>query len=143
MANRPPAPAASEQPTLFHGSLNYDFELRFALTTAINSSGLTRGEIARRMSDYAGSSVSKTTVDAWTAPSRDKWNIPVRLAVAFDVATNGTRILDLLAAKHGRTVLSPKEALDAELGSLARQEADIQQRRTDLLAAIETTRGRR
>jgi hypothetical protein len=141
MPNRTTGTAASlAQPTLFHGSLNFDFELRDALSKAIESSALSRVQIAARMADLSASKVSEAMIDSWTAPSRGKWNFPVRLALAFDVVTDSTCVLELLARREGRKVLTTEEALDAELGALARQEAEITRRRTDLLAAISAAR---
>lgn len=139
MPSRPTPPVASPPPTLFHGSLNFDYQLRNELSLAIGKSELSRKEIAERMSDLSATRVNKTHLDSWTAPSRVEWNMPVRVAVAFDVATGSTRVLDLLAKMHGRTVLLPREVLDAELGALAREEAAIQQRRAEILSAMSAT----
>jgi hypothetical protein len=144
MAHRPAAPAASEfQPTLFHGSLNFDYELRNELGRAIEDAKMPRRDIALRMADLTASRVTEAMLDAWTAPSRVKWNLPVRLAVAFDSVTNSSCILELLARKAGRKVITPAEALDSELGQLARQEAEIHRRRAALLAALQVTRAAR
>lgn len=126
--------SAPAEPSLFHGTLNFDFELRNALSAAIARSPLDRATIARRMADLSASTVSEAMIDSWTAPSRGKWNFPVRLAMAFDVATSSTCVLDLLAQKHGRKVLDASEAIDAELGALQREEQRIQRRRAELLA---------
>lgn len=136
-------PASPEQPTLFHGSLDFEFELRNELSVAIEKSGLNRQKIAERMTDLAASRVTVAMLNAWTAPTRTKWQFPLRLAPAFDAATGGGRILALLARKAGRVALTPAESLDAELGAITRQELELQARRAEVLAAIGRARSGR
>lgn len=64
------------------GSLNVCVEFRNGLARAVKESPLSRAEIAARMTDLvfgdAGDGdISKTQIDAWTAPSREAWRFPL------------------------------------------------------------------
>ena len=117
------------------GSLNYAIELRHALTRALKDSPLSRYQIAARMSELLGVEVSKTMLDAFTAETRGKWRFPFEYAAAFDVACETNILLDLLARKQGCRVLPPREQLDAELGRIRRQQAELGERERAILAA--------
>lgn len=130
-----PAPSAT-QLSLYHGALDFDRELRHAMTAAVKISPDSRALIAARMSDLTATRVTEAMIDAWTAPSRDRWNLPARLAPAFDIATGGTFVLQLLARKENHAVLSADDAVLAELGRIQQMESELRSRRHELLGRL-------
>lgn len=118
------------------GSLNFDTELRAALTAAIAGSGKDRAEVAADMEQLLGSDpdypVSKALLDAWTAPSRTGHRFPAAYLVAFITATGAHWLLDRIARKCGRLVVSGEHAAAAELGMITAEEQRLKQRKKEL-----------
>lgn len=124
------------------GSLNFDAELRALLSEAIASSGKSREEIAARMERLLGSDpnypVSRATLDAWTAPSRTDWRFPLLYLPAFIIATGAHELLEAIARRCGRLVVTDEERDDIELGRVTKQLHQLQARAREL----KTRRGR-
>jgi hypothetical protein len=116
---RPPAPTG--------GSLDYDAELRHTLSDALKRTPASRYQVAAKMSELAGASISKEMLDAWTAESKTPWRFPFQFAAAFEAACDTTCLQELLARKRGSRVLVGEEALLAEMGR-------IQQAKDELVA---------
>lgn len=145
MARRSPASdprqgalfAAIPATTPSKGSLNFDRELRAAMGDATAASGKSRKAIAEEMEELLGSDpdypVSRALLDAWTAPSRTDWRFPLIYLPAFIQATGADWLLDRLAQRCGRVVISGEEARDIEIGQIKRRMTADQQRLRDLL----------
>jgi hypothetical protein len=122
------------------GSLNWDAELRAALSEAISLSGLSRAEIAAAMEQALGHDphypIGVSTIDAWTAPSRTDWRFPLLYLPAFIEATGATWLLTRVAAKSGHRVVTGKDALGAELGAVLAQQDDLKERARNLRKAM-------
>lgn len=110
------------------GSLDYDAELRHLLSDALKRTPLSRYEVAARMSELTGQSISKEMLDAWTAESKTPWRFPFQFAAAFEVACDTTCLQDLLARKRGCRVLVGREALLAEYGRIRQQQDELSAR---------------
>lgn len=139
-------PGDSRQHNLFAatpaaaGSLNFDMELRAALSEAIAESQKTREEIAAEMERLLGSDpnypVSRATLDAWTAPSRTDWRFPLLYLPAFVAATGAHDLLDTIARKCGRMVVTRADAAVAEIGQVDAAMERLKRRRRLLLKQV-------
>lgn len=110
---QPPAPTA--------GSLDYAAELCAALSQSLKGSPLSRAEVAARMSDLTGETITESMLNSWTARSHDRHRFPFEYAAAFEVATGSLALQQLLASKRGSLVLVGQQAKDARIGQLQRQ----------------------
>ena len=123
-------------PAPIGGSLDYDKELCHTLANAIDTSGLSRYDIAARMSELSGDDVTKSMLDAWTAASKQEWRFPFKFAAAFEAACGTTCLQELLGRKRGSRILVGEDTLLAEMGRLAIEEQRIKDRRAALKARL-------
>jgi hypothetical protein len=114
------------------GAFALDAVVRAEVKRAIQASGLTREEIARRMSELAAHRLNKHSLNCWTAPTRSRWQFPFHLAPAFEAVTGSRGLLDLFAATRGCSVLVGEETLMAEYGRLEREETELRRKRQAL-----------
>ncbi len=104
------------------GELNISNTLRLALVEAIDLCPLSRHQIAGEMSHLLGCEVSKTTIDTWTAESKERHRIPAEYLPAFCRVTGDREPIRLLA-EHGDMYAMPgPEALRAEIQKFDEQE---------------------
>lgn len=118
------------------GSLNYDAELRHALSDALKRTPASRYQVAAKMSELAGASISKEMLDAWTAESKTPWRFPFQFAAAFEAACETTCLQELLARKRGSRVLVGEEALLAEMGRIQQAKDELAARERALRRLI-------
>lgn len=113
---------AGDSQTVDAGSLNFDIELRAALSQAIAGVNKSREQVAVEMERLLGADpdfpVSKALIDAWTAPTRTGHRFPAAYLIAFIHVTQAHWLLDRIARKCGRVVLTGEAALHAELGKV-------------------------
>jgi hypothetical protein len=96
------------------------------MSRAIRESGYDRHTIALRMAQYLGlPNLSKTTLDAYTAESKDSHDISLLRFSAFVHATNAKWLFDVVVAKAGMTVLEGSEAKLAEIALLHQEKRQI------------------
>lgn len=124
-----PVPAP---PRLVPGSLACGARLCGVLAQAIGDCGLSRAEVAFRMSELTGDAISEAMLNAWTAKSHDRHRFPVEYAAAFEAATDSIAIQQLLAEQRGTRVMVAEEVLDAELGRVRRQMDQLRRRERQL-----------
>ncbi len=122
------------------GSLACGPEICGLLSAAIKGTDMSRAQIAAGMSDLTGDVITEPMLNAWTAKSHDRHRFPLEYAAAFETVTETTSLQQLLARQRGSVVLVGKEALDAELGRLRRQQADLKQRERQLEQLMKVTR---
>ena len=115
------------------GSLKLDRELCAAMAAAIKECPLSRAEIAARMSDLTGDPVSEHMLNKWTSTSSEGWRFPAEYLPAFEEATASDLVLELIARKRGRLVMSPKEGRDAEIGRTQREIRAMQKRLREMI----------
>lgn len=97
------------------GALNISNALRLSLIKAIRQCPLKRFQIAGEMSHLLGHEVSKTTIDSWTAESKERNRIPAEYLPAFCRVTGDREPIRILA-EHGDMFAMPgPEALRAEI----------------------------
>lgn len=118
------------------GSLNFDAQLRHALSDALKQCKKDRYHVAADMSRLLGREVSKNMLDAYTAESRDAYNFPLNYVAAFEVATETFTLTQLLAAQRGCKLLVGEDALLAELGKIERTEHELRERKSALKAYL-------
>lgn len=111
------------------GSVDLDrfrSEIKRAMSRAIRESGYDRQTIALRMAQYLGlPNLSKTTLDAYTAESKDSHDISLLRFSAFVHATGAKWLFDLVVSKAGMTVLEGSEAKLAEIARLDQERRSI------------------
>jgi len=110
-----PTPAAP-----IPGSQNYGVEVSHLVCEVLAQAHADRHEVAARMSRLAGRDVTKYMLDAWSAESRDGYNLPFYMAPVLETACETHRLGAWLADKRGGRLLVGREALNAELGRLER-----------------------
>lgn len=104
------------------GELNIAETLRQALFSAIKNCTLSRHQIAGEMSHLLGCEVSKTTIDTWTAESKEHHRIPAEYLPAFCKATGDLEPIRVLAECGGMFAMPGPEALRAEIQKYDEQE---------------------
>ena len=114
-----PVPASS-----LPGALDYGLAVRRLLVEAIKASPLNAFQIAARMSELTGVTITEHQLHAWTAPSREGWRFPLEYLPAFESAAETHAITAWLADTRGGRLLVGREALNAELGRLERLRDD-------------------
>lgn len=107
-------------------------KLKRAMAKAIRECSHDRPTIAARMAQYLGlPTVSKATLDAYTAESKEGHDISLVRFKAFVRATEATWLWDLIVSEDGLTLLDGDEARFAEI-------ARIEQERAHLAAQLKT-----
>jgi len=130
-----------QAPEPIGGSLDYAKELSYVLSDALKKCPYSRHQVAARMSELTGQDISKATLDAWTAESKERWRFPFEYAAAFEVATEQLVCLqELLARKRGSRILVGEETLLAELGRVHKQRAELAVRERALKKRIREKR---
>lgn len=123
---------------------HFDTQWRQLMNAAITESGKSRADIVAEMEQLLGEDpeypVSKAMLDAWTGASRTGWRFPVIYLPAFMTVTGAYWLLDGLAKRCGRTVVTNEQVLAAELGQAIAEEERIKQRRRELQRRLKARR---
>lgn len=93
----------------------YRSKMKRAMSRAVRECPYDRPTIVARMSQYLGVTISKTTLDAWTAESKTGHDVTLPRFAAFVHATGALWLWDEAAKMQGVTVLIGEEALLAEI----------------------------
>jgi hypothetical protein len=94
----------------------YRLKMKRAMARAIRECPYDRPTIAARMAQYLGlPSITKTTLDAYTAESKTGHDVTLPRFAALIHATGALWLWDEAAAMQGVTVLIGEEALLAEI----------------------------
>ena len=108
------------EPATLPGTQDFSLAVRRLLSDAIKDSPLNASQIAARMSELTGTTVTEHQLHAWTAPSREGWRFPFEYQPAFETAAETHRLTAWLSGVRGGRFLVGREALNAELGRLER-----------------------
>lgn len=111
------------------GAANVREPLRVALCAAIKQCPLSRWEIAGKMSHLLGQEISKFSLDAWTAESKDGHRLPAEYLPAFCQVTGDNGPLQILAETAGLFALPGPDALRSEIRKLEEDSRRINQER--------------
>jgi len=138
------------------GSLGCIAEIVATISDAMQraaSRGITREEIAVRMSTYLGEKISAGTLNGYAAPShttqaKDRGvperNISLARAMAFDAAVEEDALLGLYLRKRGdKLVINRDDADLLEWARLHREEKYLAERKKALEAAMKLRGGRK
>ena len=110
-------PAPTQQ---LPGSLDFSLAIRRLLSDAVKSSPFNAAQIAQRMSETIGTTITEHQLHAWMAPSREAWRFPLEYLPAFEAACETHTISAWLAEVRGGRLLVGREALNADIGRLER-----------------------
>lgn len=72
--------------------------------------GLTRAEVARRMSDYLGRPVSEAMLNKWSSEGSEDHRIPLEAFIGLVHATGIKRLLGFAPGEFGLTVIEAEYA---------------------------------
>ena len=104
------------------GSLDIDSELRAAISEDLKAArdgagrGISRYEVAARISELIGREVTASMLYNWTAESHSDNNFPLKFLPSFVIATGRQRrTFDVLSRHSGLFALPGPEALRAEI----------------------------
>ncbi|MEP7041891.1 MAG: hypothetical protein ABI843_02445 [Dokdonella sp.] len=89
------------------------------------TAGKDRYAVAAEMSRLAGKEISKYMLDAYSANSREEYNIPAWLMPLLEVACGSYLYSNWLAEVRGGRMMIGRDALAAELGRLERQKGEL------------------
>lgn len=116
----PPAP----------GSMNISIRIRQAVSNAIRKSGKDRIDICAEIYKLTGIEVSKSTLDGWSAESRDRssdnvdyngnkrWGMPAEIVPAFCQVTDDWETLFITVEAGNYKALKGKDVVRAKVGLL-------------------------
>ncbi len=116
----PPAP----------GSMNISMPIRQAISNAIRKSGKDRIDICAEIYKLTGIEVSKSSLDSWSAESRDRssegldyngnkrWGIPAEIVPAFCQVTGDWETLFIVVEAGNYKALKGKDVVRAKVGLL-------------------------
>ncbi|MDD5391161.1 MAG: hypothetical protein PHD37_17630 [Gallionellaceae bacterium] len=143
-----------DQNTTRPGSLGCIAEIAAALGEAMARAaerGISREEIANRMTVYLGEKISTGTLNGYAAPSHTtqaaERGVPERhisfmRAMAFDAAVEEDALLGLFCEKRGgRRAVSSDDAALLEWAHLHRQEKELAERKKALEAVFKLRGG--
>lgn len=109
------------EPAALPASMDHRATIAHLLAEMLAASGHDRYEIAARASRLAGKEVSKYMLDAYTAESRDEFNLPLWLLPAIEAACESHQLTTWLCVARGGRLFIGADALAAELGRIERQ----------------------
>lgn len=101
-------------------------KLKRAMAQAIRECPHSRTVIAARMAQYLGlHSLTKTTLDAYTAESKENHDITLVRFKAFVQATGAVWLWDMIVSEDGLTLLQGDEARLAEIARLQQEQREL------------------
>lgn len=119
-------PEAPPQP----GSMDISLRLRHAISNAIKKSGKDRIDICAEIYKLSGKEVPKSTLDGWSAESRDlsndsldfngnkRWGISADVVAAFCTVTGDWEALFIIVEACNYKALKGKDVVRARIGLL-------------------------
>lgn len=111
-------------------------KLKRAMAEAIRQCPYDRPIIAARMAQYLGlPSISKATLDAYTAESKTAHDVSIPRMKAFVRATGAVWLWDMIVSEDGLTLLEGDEARLAEIAFL-QQEQRLLKRKLSTLRSV-------
>lgn len=124
------------------GDLSCAVEITSTIAAALDKArgrGLTRADVAQKMSWHLGERMSENMLNAYAAQSHEKHEISLRRAIAFDLVLGEDSLLLLYAAKRGgRAVVTDEDAALLEWARLHREEKALAERKRALEAVLRT-----
>lgn len=119
------------------GDLAMGVQVRHQISELLKHSMLSRYEIAAHMSELTGEDISKHQLDSWTAESRSGWRFPLEYLPALEVALDSHVLTQWIGSVRGCKVLVGREAIDAEMGKIKKQQLELARREKALKKLLE------
>jgi len=123
------------------GSMNISSQLRTELSEGLRKSGLSRYEVAGRMSELIDIEITKSQLDSWTAESKEFHRFPAEYLPAFCAVTSHKEPMRLMARLIQCHLLESEEALLAELGRINQAKRDLARQEKAVLDIIQRYTG--
>lgn len=127
-----PAPASR-----MYGELALGAQVASRIAELLKSSPLSRTDVAARMSELTGADINKASLDSWTAESRHGWRFPLEYLPALEVAVDSHALTQWIGVIRGCKVMVGREALDAEMGKIKKQQLELARREKALKKILE------
>lgn len=116
---------------------NIDILFRATLTKVIKESGLSRIQIAAKMSEALDIEITKTMLDAWTAESREGVNrFPGCYLPIFCGIVGSIEPYRVLADLNGCFVIQSEQALMVELSKIDAEKEKLQKKERAIKAIL-------
>lgn len=106
----------------------YDgFFVRNLIASEIKESGLSRDQIADRMTENAPRPVSARQLNAWTAESREDWLFPAEMILPFCEAVGRHKLLAEFVKRAGFRMVGTEEERLLRIGRAWEQKRKAEQ----------------
>lgn len=139
---QPPEPVARFRADRVRGeTLSQIFSRAVAAALAdADNDGVTREEIARRMSEFLGERISLNMLNAYASPARTEHGISLTRFVALLHATRDARLLQVVADQIGMAVIEPRYLPLIALASVQERQDELR-RQAEVLRREARARG--
>lgn len=124
---QPPMPVVAYEPAHVRGA-TLAASIARAVAATLRDCGLSRDDVATRMSAYLGERVSRNMLDAYASEARQGHPIPVTRLVALMHATGDRRLLQLIAEPMGWAVIERRYLPMIELAAVQDQRDELAKR---------------
>ncbi len=131
------------QPVSKAGKYDWDKRLRSLISEVLKASPYSRYEIAARMSELLGKSISKEQIDSWSAESKENHRFPLVYLPAFVMATGDSRIMRELAELCNGHFIESEDALRLELGRIEEQKRELVKKERTIKGFLDSQKRRR
>jgi hypothetical protein len=134
------------------GSMDISMRIRHAVSNAIKKSGKDRIDICAEIYKLSGREVTKSTLDGWSAESRDlsndgidfngnrRWGMPGEVVPAFCTSTGDWETLFIIVESGSFKALKGKDVVRARIGLLKEEIAKKGQELKELEKALLNTK---
>lgn len=116
------------EPEWIPGSFGISAQLKGMLSEGIKRSGMSRYEVAAKISELLGWELTKTMLDAYTAESKEGHRVPAEILPAFCFVTGYYEPLRLLSRTAGGQFLESEHTAYAEMARIRKQIDDLRER---------------
>lgn len=134
----PPATTRFEEERVRAATING--RVCMAVSAALKDCGLTRAEVAQRMSAYLGQPVSKAMLDAYASQGREDHTIGLTRFIALLHVTRDRRLLEMIAEQFGWAAIDRKYLPLIDLAAVQERQDELR-RHADALRRQARTGG--
>lgn len=121
------------------GSKAVGREIKRLISEGIKRSGLSRYQVAARISELVGWDLTKTMLDAYTAESKAGHRVPAEILPAFCLATGYYMPLKALSEAAGGAFLETEQVVYAELAAVDEQISRLKEHQRKLKSLAQQT----
>ncbi|ATJ89394.1 hypothetical protein HK16_10795 [Acetobacter senegalensis] len=120
----PPVITTGYDPMLVRGN-TFEFKLCRAISVTLEECGQSRPEVAERMSDIMGRSISVNMLNAYASGQREDHQISVPRFNALIGATGDMRLVEFLAEPRGWAVIERRYLKAIQLAAVAERRKEL------------------